>query len=444
MQNEKIVLKSPAPLNDGGKSQTKICIIAMVCGMFLGVLFAIASGIHLMGYILGFGLFGLLVGWGIKNKVLKFKSNMLRTMRFMVDEKPSYPELYQRLLPLFGRLNIKMEMNSNGSICIPYDGLIYDVIYNKDDTFSVHWRQSGFKAFMQQGYYISIYKKAVVAMGIIAYHVQRVCLNEDEAYYVSQAVDVKEKHGFEMVDEVRNVNAIGHENSVESNKIQGVLDIDNPDSAINRYKWLKVLVIIIGILLTFFMFNVFANIYEFIVGIIYDIAEGNYNTTGYYAVMIEDYQCDIGNYSKNDIYHMIEDCYDNYNNRGISDFQDLTGLDAPVYINDYMRNNDEYIGTYVYMEGQVTYCYENIIEILDTPTVAEALQQEIYGYVYGDIPNLYYCADISLLEGIEADDFMIGDYVEVVGMYSGRLRLNDGSYTPAIVAVEVYTYSSGY
>ena len=264
MFNEKIVLETSAPLNDGGKSQTKICIIAMMCGILLGMIFAITSRAHLVGYILVFGLFGLLVGWGIKNKVLKYKSNILRTMRFMVDEKPSYSELYQRLFPLFRQLNIKMEINPNGSICIPYDGLLYDIIYNEDDSFSVRWRQSGFKAFMQQGYYISIYKKAVVAMGIIAYHVQRVCLNEDEAYYVSQAAGVEEKHGFEMVDEVRNVNTIGQENSVESNKIQEMLDIDNPDSAINKYKWLKVLVIIIGILLAFFMLYILANIYEFI------------------------------------------------------------------------------------------------------------------------------------------------------------------------------------
>lgn len=52
---------------------------------------------------------------------------------------------------------------------------MYDVIFNEDNSFTVYWHQSALKAFLSQGYYISIYKKAVVAMGIIAYHVQKAC-----------------------------------------------------------------------------------------------------------------------------------------------------------------------------------------------------------------------------------------------------------------------------
>lgn len=186
MENEKTVLKSPAPLDDGGKRQSKIYIIAAACGMLAGLFIAIQGNAYYGACMLGFGIFGLLIGWGIKNKVMHYKCLKLRTMRFRVSEKPSYEELHQRLLPLFSQLNITMEINEDGSLCIPYKGILYDVFFNEDFSFTVYWRQNMLKTVLRQGYYISIYKKAVVAMGIIAYHVQRVCMNEKALQYHMQ------------------------------------------------------------------------------------------------------------------------------------------------------------------------------------------------------------------------------------------------------------------
>lgn len=58
---------------------------------------------------------------------------------------------------------------------------MYDIIYNKDDTFCVWWRQNLARAFLSADY-IKIYRKEVAAMGIIAYHTQQICaLSNDES-----------------------------------------------------------------------------------------------------------------------------------------------------------------------------------------------------------------------------------------------------------------------
>lgn len=157
--------------------------------------------------------------------------------------------------------------------------------------------------------------------------------------------------------------------------------------------------------------------------------------------MLEEYNCDTGNYSNEDIYNMIEDCYEDYCDYGIAHFEDLTTGYTLTTIDEYINNNDDYVGTYVYMNGTVVSSSGNIVEIVDHLTVAEKWQNEILGYVFSGIGALQYGADISLLDNVNADDFTAGDNVEVVGMYCGKIRLKDGSYTPAIIAVDIYQYS---
>lgn len=176
MENKKIVLQSPAPLNDGGKSLYAPYIWGVVCGIILGILFELSLLSMFVGiFIVGGGLFGLLIGWGIKNKIIQYRCFGLRTLRFQADVLLPYPELWQRLVQVFGPMNIIMQVNQDGSICVPYDGLLYDIILYGDNSFAICWRQSMVNAIMRQGYYISIYKKAGIAMGMIAYHVQKAC-----------------------------------------------------------------------------------------------------------------------------------------------------------------------------------------------------------------------------------------------------------------------------
>lgn len=54
MQNGGIVLESPAPLSDGGKSQNKIYIIATACGAVIGLTLAAMGGTSIMGAVFAF------------------------------------------------------------------------------------------------------------------------------------------------------------------------------------------------------------------------------------------------------------------------------------------------------------------------------------------------------------------------------------------------------
>lgn len=189
MNNESIVLQSAAPLDDGETGSSKICIICGGCGLVLGLLICIWAGNFNLYEILLLGILGglgALIGWGIRNKKLRYKSAMLSRKRFMADEKPEYAELYQRLLPTFQALNLKMELNEKGIISVFHNGIYYDIVFNEDDSFSIHWHQSFLKELLASRFNISIYKKLVVSMGLIAYHVQRECLNDNEMYYTQE------------------------------------------------------------------------------------------------------------------------------------------------------------------------------------------------------------------------------------------------------------------
>ena len=183
MNKEKIVLQSPEPLNGGADNGKRFYMIAAGCGLALGIVLSLMWGTVNIFAWLFFALLTTLIGWGFRNKQLKYKCFGLRNMRFMVEEKPSYPELYQKLLPVFNSSDMKMELNKDGILCISYDCVYYDIVFNEDDSFSIHWHQSFAMAFLRQGNYISLYKKALIAMGIIAYHVQKVCLSSSEMYY---------------------------------------------------------------------------------------------------------------------------------------------------------------------------------------------------------------------------------------------------------------------
>lgn len=419
MQNEKILLKSSEPLEDEGKKLSVIYIIVPGCGLLWGL----CTGSYFMTFLLV--VFGIPIGWGIKNLILKQKCWQFRYKRFLANEKPSYPELYQRLLPVFNSLNIEVKLNADGSICIPYGGLTYEVRYNADDSFSVRWSQSFFKAVLRMGYYISLYKKIRIAMGIIAYHVQQACLTQN--YFVSGVQEEKaeeekvEEEKKEIADVCSNDKNIEHKTDNVLKKFMGRVQ--------SRYGiWGCVFVAVVASII-FFM--IMGKVCENFFG----------NSMWYYADMLEEYQCDTGDYSKREVYDMIVGCYEDYNTYGLAHFQDLTvGYTLPI-VSEFMSNNDDYIGTYVYMNGTVICNTGNIVEIQDEITFSESVQNEILSYVFDNVDALQYGADVSLLQDIDASAFMPGDYVEVIGMYCGKIRLRNGSYTPAIIAVDMYKCS---
>lgn len=170
---EKLMLSSAEPINDGGRRWNKIYYISAIA-MF--VLF-IASGLGFGGGIFGI-FFGLVVGWFIKNLVARYNVINSRNLKFAVNNKIEYAQLIHELIPRLTPLGALVEKNKNGIPIVEYQGSFYDIYYNKDDSFCIWWRQNIARAFFSVNY-IKIYRREVAAMGIIGYHVQQICASYD-------------------------------------------------------------------------------------------------------------------------------------------------------------------------------------------------------------------------------------------------------------------------
>ena len=166
---EPLKLTSPEPISDGGRKYNSIYYVIALIGGFMGF---ISNG--LTGALAGALFFGILGGYTIKEAILGTKLKQLRKAEFALDEQILYSELIEKLIPVLVPLNMTIEKNKDGALVITYQNIIYDVIYNKNGTFSIWWRKSLLRAFSVQSK-ISIYRKVVVAMGIIGFHIQAAC-----------------------------------------------------------------------------------------------------------------------------------------------------------------------------------------------------------------------------------------------------------------------------
>lgn len=166
-----LVLSSAEPINDGGRKYNVIYYVSIIA---CSILF-LAMGSNVLGIVFG-AILGLIVGWLIKNKLLETMAISLRTTKFMISNKVPYSELINRLIPVLTPLGAMIEKSSDvdGKPVISFQGAMYDIGYNDDNTFYIWWRQNLAKAFLTVDY-ISIYRKEVAAMGIIGYHIQQVC-----------------------------------------------------------------------------------------------------------------------------------------------------------------------------------------------------------------------------------------------------------------------------
>ena len=187
-----LVLSSAEPINDGGRKYNAIYYVSMIA---CAILF-LAMGSNLLGIVFG-AILGLVVGWLIKNKLLEAMTVSLRTTKFKISNKVPYAELINRLIPVLTPLGAMVEKSSdvNGNPVISFQGAMYDIGYNDDNTFYIWWRQNIAKAFLSVDY-IKIYRKEVAAMGIIGYHIQQVCDNYSKAEVCDK--DVKEKNQEEV------------------------------------------------------------------------------------------------------------------------------------------------------------------------------------------------------------------------------------------------------
>ena len=197
-QKKNIVLSTTEPITDGGRKYNFLYFIGAIAGFILGICLGnFGGGIF-------FAVIGMLAAWGIKNLICNFTANDLRGMTFNCSGKVPYDYLIQKLQPYLLPLNMTIECGTVGNPIISYKGLIYDVTYNEDNTFTIWWRQSLVRAFITSNEYISVYRKASVAYGIIAYHIQQICSEEAENKFTAKSVESDTTNNMANISFVKN------------------------------------------------------------------------------------------------------------------------------------------------------------------------------------------------------------------------------------------------
>ena len=108
----------------------------------------------------------------------KTKLLELRNERFRFVSDVSSEELFEKLQSaLISRYGASMRIEkygvgSEGVVGVTYDNIIYEIYINKDSTFRIRWGKSLGRAMAPSVSY-SDYKKAIVAMGMIGYEIQK-------------------------------------------------------------------------------------------------------------------------------------------------------------------------------------------------------------------------------------------------------------------------------
>ena len=167
-KKEPISVSSPAPLDDGGRRYNVIIIAAAVIGAILGL---VTGGLKSLILCV---LIGAFFGYIIKGIIISLKWYGLRQLKFKMGHTVEKTVLLQYLIERLTPMGMMVEMGSDGMPVITYQTLIYEIYFNEDQTFTIWWRKSLARAFFSFDLITLIpnYRKTVVAMGILAYHIQ--------------------------------------------------------------------------------------------------------------------------------------------------------------------------------------------------------------------------------------------------------------------------------
>ncbi len=169
-----VYLTSPAPLDDGGRKYNIIYLAAAgICGIA-----GLATG-GFSGLILGV-VVGLFIGFVIKASVIKFKWYGLREMKFAMGHPVEKNLMFQRLVEKLTLMGMVVELHTDGTPVITYQSVIYEISLNEDQTFTIWWRKSLARVIFSIDLFTIIpnYRKAVVAMGMIAYYIQQLSMEQ--------------------------------------------------------------------------------------------------------------------------------------------------------------------------------------------------------------------------------------------------------------------------
>lgn len=145
MRNEKMVLQSAEPLekvSSGILFYGVLAGVGLMLSLFLLFALLVEDGIGaitppVLGLVVLIPVICGLIGWGIRNKMMKDKSLGLRRQRFLANNKLPGGELYQRLFSVFQSMGMKLAGTKDGTLRVTYMNLCYDIIFHEDDSFSV-------------------------------------------------------------------------------------------------------------------------------------------------------------------------------------------------------------------------------------------------------------------------------------------------------------------
>lgn len=178
LPEEPIMMTSSSPVSSNGNEYNFLYALS-VAGAVIGVINGGIGGFCLLGG------FGLVCAYGFKSMILQIKQNQFRyrvkfTLPAKVPNEYLTGQLLQRLMPA----NICVEADTCGMPVITHNGVIYELMYNDDNTFTVWWRKPLHKAILPSSD-ITLYRKLVVSIGIIAYHTQQICFayKENQEFY---------------------------------------------------------------------------------------------------------------------------------------------------------------------------------------------------------------------------------------------------------------------
>lgn len=164
MDNEGIVLTSPAPMKDTLKQYNVFYVVFFV----LGALYAISmqTGSWLMA-----GAIGLAVAFIIKMVIAIGHLHKLRKLKFYLHESMSGQDMAGMITYQLTQLGMEVNVDK-GDAVVKYKGMLYYVVDNNDNTFSLLFDRTFASGMIGGRRYISEFKKAIIAIGLIAYAVQ--------------------------------------------------------------------------------------------------------------------------------------------------------------------------------------------------------------------------------------------------------------------------------
>ena len=173
-----LYVTSPSPLDDGGRKYNVIIAAAAAAGAAAGLLSGAMNGLIICALV------GAFLGYLTKATIINVKWYGLREITFALGHEVEKDVLFQRLIERLTPMGMMVEMNTDGTPVITYQALIYEIsLNNEDQTFTIWWRKSLARAFFSINILVVIpnYRKAVAAMGILAYHIQQISMEQAPA-----------------------------------------------------------------------------------------------------------------------------------------------------------------------------------------------------------------------------------------------------------------------